>query len=159
MNRVEYAEYFANVLDGLAQTTLALNADGQGPKSKIFSVALTDEGLSITLPWELDEVDQSDASKPSCPWAHGSEAPQRLPLEDTILGKTRGGRLVTARELVDALRDGWQGFKVLCDKTKFDVHSDQLTGWLKRCIGLGLVVKDGRAYAVRPSATLPKEVA
>lgn len=151
MTRDAYAEYFADLIADLTQSAVALNADGRGPKRVNFSVALTEQGLLITLPWEPeDPIDKCEPPPTHIP-IEILKVPLGTPAGDVVLGKTRRGRTVKAHQLIDAIRDGWPGFKALCAKTSFDTHNDGLSSWLKKCVALGLLVKDGKGYAVAPT--------
>jgi hypothetical protein len=64
--------------------------------------------------------------------------------------RTRGGRTVEPKELVDAIRNGWPGIKALCDKSMFDTHNEGINSWLKDCMSMGLLIKAGKGYALGP---------
>jgi hypothetical protein len=124
-----------------------------------MEVSVSEDGVKISIPWgrgfsPSNSPPEGLSEVISIPIQIGP-APPTEPVRSSgqvILGKTRSGRMVRADELVNALRNGWLGFEFLCDKTMFDVHSDQLTRWLKKCMELGLIAKERRAYVLTPAA-------
>ena len=103
--------------------------------------------VTVTRPLGLRPVAASGAGGPlaescACGAVPASTKPWR----------TRGGRVVEASELVAAIRGGWPGAKALCDKGAFDTHTTALAAWLKECVATGLLVRDGKGYALGPMA-------
>lgn len=123
------------------------------------AVSILANGVVVTILWADDApardqqpaVTNADRDPPlrTPPAMDGAAAD----VYDLVLGKTRGGKPVKAGDLVDAIRKGWPGFKVLCDKTQFGARLETMTGWLKRLISMGLLAKDGKGYAVGASHT------
>jgi hypothetical protein len=64
--------------------------------------------------------------------------------------KTRGGKRLRPADLIEAIRPGWPGFKVLCDT--FDTHNEGLSSWLKQCTAMGLLARCGKGYVVTENA-------
>jgi hypothetical protein len=159
MSKSPYVEYLSKVLQGLSEAATAMQVGPDGKRRATMTIAVSDDGIEISIPWgkgfpASNTRPQGVSEFITIPIEIGPApppAPVRSP-GDVILGKSRSGRTFRAHELVNALRNGWQGFELLCDKTKFDVHSDQLTRWLRKCMELGLIAKEGRAYVLTPAA-------
>lgn len=148
-----YAQMAEAIRCVCADATAAMSAAiaGEPSAEPAAEISLQEDGYRITI----TRATQRQAFGGG---AYKLVAPEAgyLPLDDRATRfrpwRKRCGAAVHPQDLVKVIRAGWPGYEALCSKAMFDTHLENMSSWLRQCVGLGIIQKMGRGYVATEAA-------